>query len=403
MSNYTGILGICAIFLVGYGLSENRKMIAWRTVLGAFAMQVFFAFFVLYVPMGKMLLAKLADVVQIILDAGKAGVIFVFGPLAYNNTAFVFAFNVLAIIIFIASLVSVLYYLKIMPFIVNSLGLGLSKLLKSSKTESLSAAANIFLGPTEAPLIVKPFLTTMTRSQLFAVMTGGLTSVAGSSLAGYVALGVNLKYLLAAAFMTAPAGLLMAKLLIPETETTNEDITSLTIEEEAPANVIEAAAQGASIGMKLVLNIAAMLIAFIGLINLSNIILGAVGSCVGYPELSFNYIMGIIFGPIAFMLGVPSAEMQVVGNLLGQKLILNEFVAFTTLLQTGQHLSSHSQAIIIFALCGFSNIGSLGITIGGIKALAPSRTSLAAQLALKVVLASTLANLLSGAVVGLIL
>jgi CNT family concentrative nucleoside transporter len=265
----------------------------------------------------------------------------------------------------------------------------------------MSAAANIFVGQTEAPLIIKPFIPQLTRSELFAVMVGGLASIAGSIMAGYAGLGVELKYLLAASFMAAPGGLLMAKLIEPETETPNQSLSEVKEDNEEYANVLDAAASGAASGMKLAVNVGAMLLAFIALIAMLNGILGGLGGYAGIEGLTIEYILGIIFQPVAWLIGVPWEEAQMAGSFIGQKIVVNEFVAYSSFILAAEQLSPQTQAIITFALCGFANLSSIAILMGGIGAIAPNRRKDIARLGLKAVFAATLANLMSAALAGI--
>jgi CNT family concentrative nucleoside transporter len=345
-----------------------------------------------------------------VIDSANDGISFLFGGLVsgkmfevFGGGGFVFAFKVLPVIIFFAALMGVLYHVGIMQLIIKVFGGGLQKLLGTSRTESMSAAANVFVGQTEAPLVVKPYIKDMTQSELFAIMCGGLASVAGAVLVGYAALGVDLNYLIAASFMAAPGGLLMAKLLYPETEQVNNDILEDKGEdaEAKPVNVIDAAATGASSGLQLALNVGAMLIAFIALISLANIILGAFGNLVGLEALSLQQILGYLFAPIAFLIGIPWSEATSVGSLLGQKLVVNEFVAYIDFVGMRDTLSQHSKVIVTVALCGFANLSSMAILLGGLGVLAPSRRPDIARLGLKAVLAGTLSNFMSAALVGI--
>ena len=302
---------------------------------------------------------------------------------------------------------AVLYYMGIMQFVIKIFGGALQKALGTSRTESMSASANVFVGQTEAPLVVKPFIRSMTRSELFAVMAGGLSSVAGAVLAGYASLGVSLDYLIAASFMAAPGGLLMAKLLEPETDTPKDKMDQLTDEEAAadaagkPVNVIDAAAAGASDGLHLAMNVGGMLIAFIALIALINTILGAAGDVFGLEALTLQQILGYIFAPIAFLIGVPWTEAMQAGSLLGQKLVVNEFVAYIDFVGIKDTLTQNTQVIITVALCGFANLSSMAILLGGLGVLAPSRRPDIARLGLKAVLAGTLSNFMSACLVGI--
>jgi concentrative nucleoside transporter, CNT family len=310
------------------------------------------------------------------------------------------ALRVLPMIVFFSSLIAVLYHLGIMQKVIMVLGGSLRRLLGTSNAESMSAAANIFVGQTEAPLVVKPYISRMTSSELFAVMVGGLASVAGSVLAGYAAMGVEMKYLLAASFMAAPGGLLYAKLIMPETATPEEAELAFAEGEEKPANVLDAAALGAGTGLKLALNVGAMLLAFIGLIALVNLMLGGIGNWFGMKDLSLQWILGWLFSPLAWLAGVPLAEIRQGGSLIGQKLVLNEFVAYIEFTSIKASLSLKTQAVCSVALCGFANFSSIAILLGGLGGLAPNRRQEIARLGLKAVAAATLANLTSAAIVG---
>ncbi len=402
-----GLVGIITIFFVAFLLSENKKSINLRTVGGAFIIQAAFALLVLYVPAGQKTLLHMSTAIQNAISAGNKGLDFVFGPLSSGNIGFIFAVKVLSIIIFFASLISVLYHLKIMPLIINTLGYAIHKMLKTSRAESLSATANIFVGQTEAPLVIKPFLSHMTRSEIFAVMVGGLASVAGAVLVGYASLGIDIGYLVAASFMSAPGGLLMAKIMVPETAIYKDKLDDLNEEDRnfdyKATNVIEAAANGASAGLKLSLTIGAMLIAFIGLVSLLDIILGAVGGIFGYDYLSFRLILGYGFSPFAFIMGVPWDEAMKVGVYLGEKIVFNEFVAFLSLSENLATMSPKAQIIATFSLCGFANISSIGILLGGIGVMAKNQKSVIASLAVKAVIAGTLSNFMSATLAGIIL
>lgn len=402
MERWISVLGVFVLLGVAYAFSENRKAINWRTVVGAFLIQISLAAWVLGSSSGQTVLLFLTSGVERLLLAGQEGIEFVFGDLArIKGVGFVFAFRVLPVIIFFSSLIAVLYHLKIMQLVIRFMGGGLRKLLGTSRTESFSAAANIFVGQTEAPLVVKPYLPRMTSSELFAVMVGGLASIAGSVMAGYAQMGARMDHLLAACFMAAPAGLLYAKLMKPETDTPNDGHINLTNEEDQPVNVFDAAALGASNGLKLALNVGAMLLAFIGLIAVMNLLLGIAGGWFKNPDLSLQQLLGWVFSPVAWILGVSGSETQQVGSLIGQKLILNEFVAFGTLSE--MNLSPRSSGIVTFALCGFANLSSIAILLGGLGVMAPNRRQEIAQFGLRAVFAATLANLTSAALAGIFL
>ncbi len=401
-----GIFGIIALLAIALLLSKSRKDINWRTVGFAFTLQLLLGAFVLYLPFGKDILQALTNGVQVVINSAQVGISFLFGGLGTdamfgNGVGFVFAVRVLPVIIFFSSLIAVLYYLGIMQWVVKIIGGGLQKLLKTSKSESLSATANIFVGQTEAPLVIRPYIAKMSQSELFAIMVGGLASVAGSILAGYAGLGVELKYLIAASFMAAPGGLLMAKLIIPETQKLLAE--ELAVEEEAdkPINVIDAAASGAASGLKLAVNVGAMLLAFIALIALLNTMVGGVASLLGFENITIEWLLGYLFAPLAFIIGVPADEMLQAGSFIGQKIVVNEFFAYVNYVEVKESLSVTTQAIITFALCGFANLSSIAILLGGIGSMAPNRRHDVARLGIKAMIAATLANLMSAAIAGI--
>ncbi|AWX13178.1 NupC/NupG family nucleoside CNT transporter [Mergibacter septicus] len=411
MSVLSSLFGIIALLAIGFLLSNNRKAINLRSVFGAFLIQAGIGALVLYVPVGRDVLIKVSNGVNNVIQYGNKGIEFLFGGLVsdkmfevFGGGGFIFAFRVLPSIVFFAALISVLYYLGIMQVIIRILGGFLQSMLKTSKTESMSAAANIFVGQTEAPLLVRPYIATMTNSELFAVMSGGLASIAGSVLAGYASMGVPLPYLIAASFMAAPGGLLFAKLLFPQTEVFNDDLKIEDRGEEKPANFLDAIAGGATSGMHLALNVGAMLLAFIAIIALLNGILGGIGGWFNYPELSLELILGWIFKPLAWALGVPWNEASIAGTFIGQKLVINEFVAyfnFTNLTpDVAAALSDKTKAIITFALCGFANFSSIAVLIGGLGTMAPNRRKDIARLGIKAVIAGSLSNFMSAAIAG---
>lgn len=397
------LVGVALLLFIAFGLSAHRKSINWRTVGGAFAIQACIGAFVLYFPPGIKMLLALTEYVKNILAYSQEGIDFIFGPVGNKSLGFIFAFNVLPVIVFFSALITVLYHLGIMSWIIRLIGGFLQLALKTSRPESMSAAANIFVGQTEAPLVVKPFIPHMTKSELFAIMVGGLASIAGSVMAGYANMGVEIKYLLAASFMAAPGGLLMAKMIMPETTEFKNELTELEGKEEKYANIFDAAASGAASGMHLALNVGAMLLAFIALIALLNGVIGWAGGQFGVENLTFQYILGYVFQPVAWALGVPWEEANIAGSFIGQKMVVNEFVAYLDFLKYQADLSPQTQAIVIFALCGFANFSSIAILMGGIGALAPTRRKEIAQLGLKAVLAATLANLMSAALAGFFL
>ncbi|MDE1310300.1 NupC/NupG family nucleoside CNT transporter [Vibrio aestuarianus] len=419
MSLFMSLVGMVVLLAIAFAFSSNRKAINIRTVGGAFAIQFVLGAFVLYVPWGRDLLNGFSTGVSNVINYGNDGSSFLFGGLVSNKMfevfgggGFIFAFRVLPTLIFFSALISVLYYIGVMQWVIKILGGALQKALGTSRAESMSAAANIFVGQTEAPLVVRPFVPKMTQSELFAVMCGGLASVAGGVLAGYASMGVPLEYLVAASFMAAPGGLLFAKILHPETDKPHEDFDeALDGGDDKPANVIDAAAGGAASGLQLALNVGAMLIAFVGLIALVNGMLGGIGGWFGMPELTLELILGYAFSPLAFLIGVPWAEAVTAGSFIGQKLVVNEFVAYLNftpylgenaqvIAATGEVMSEKTTAIISFALCGFANLASIAVLLGGLGSLAPNRRSDIARMGIKAVLAGTLSNLMAATIAG---
>ena len=413
MSVLNSLLGMAVLIAIAVLLSSNRRAIRIRTVAGAFLIQVALGALVLYVPWGREALLAVSEGVSHVIAYGNDGASFLFGGLisdkmfeVFGGGGFVFALRVLPMIVFFSSLMAVLYYTGIMQIVVKVLGGFLQKVLGTSKAESMSAAANIFVGQTEAPLVVRPFIKNMTRSELFAIMSGGLASVAGSVLGGYAQMGVPLPYLIAASFMAAPGGLLFAKLLIPETETQHTDETFEENDEDKPVNVIDAAAGGAVTGAQIAFAVGASLLAFVALISLINGIIGGVGGWFGYGSLTLQAILGWLFSPLAWLIGVPWSEAGVAGSLIGQKVVVNEFVAYSEFVQylkpdAAVKLSDSTKAIVSFALCGFANLGSIAVLVGGLSIMAPSRRKDVAQLGLKAVVAGSLSNLMSAVIAGL--
>ncbi|GAA1491220.1 nucleoside transporter C-terminal domain-containing protein [Brachybacterium sacelli] len=478
-----GIGGMAGLLLIAVALSSNRRAIRLRTVIGAFALQLGLGVIVLYWGPGQWALGKVSAGFQAIIDTSSEGIAFLFGPLLpAEGEGSIFALQVLPVIVFFASLTAVLYHWKILPKIVEWLGGGLGKILGTSYAESVNTAANIFVGQTEAPLVIRPYIKRLSRSGLFAVMVGGLSTVAGSVLVGYSLLGAPLEYLIAASFMAAPGALLMAKILMPEDDpeavareaalveasshakkqrgadaaaagvagagavgagttavgtadvgaadapatgavataddgsaeagSADADPTDAAgeaseedddLEELSYSNVIDAAAGGAADGMKLALNVGAMLLAFISLIALINLLIGLVGGWFGAGDLTFEQILGWLFAPIMAMIGVPWDEAVASGSFVGQKIVVNEFVAFSGFGPQIDTFSPKTAAITSFALTGFANLSSLGILLGGLGGLAPERRSEIAQLGLKAILGGTLANLMSAAIAGIML
>ncbi len=395
-------LGLVLFMGLAWALSLERKHIPWRTVLTGIALQFTFALVILKTPGGKAFFLAASDAVKHFLDYTDAGARFIFGA---GFEEHYFAFKVLSTIIFFSSFISVMYYLGVLQRLVGLFARVMQRLMGTSGAESLSAAANIFVGQTEAPLLIRPYVAGMTRSELMAVMTGGFATVAGGVLAAYVGMGVSAGHLIAASVMSAPAALVMAKLMLPETET-SQTAGKVTIKIERPwANVIDAAAQGAADGLKLALNVAAMLLAFTALIAVMDGGLGALGRWVGLQGLSLSMILGYVCAPLAVLMGVPWEEAKVVGSLLGTKTVLNEFIAYadlSKLLEAGA-LSERSTTIATYALCGFSNFSSIAIQIGGIGSIAPERKSDLARLGLRAMIAGSLACFQTATIAGILL
>lgn len=408
-SSLFSVVGMAVLFLIAWVFSGNKRAINYRTIVSAFVIQVALGALALYVPLGREMLQGLASGIQSVISYGYEGVRFLFGNLAPNAKGdqgiggFIFAINVLAIIIFFASLISLLYYLKIMPLVINLIGGALQRCLGTSKAESMSAAANIFVAHTEAPLVIKPYLKSMSDSEIFAVMCVGMASVAGPVLAGYASMGIPLPYLIAASFMSAPGGLLFAKIIYPQ----NEAISShADVSAEKHVNAIEAIANGASTGLNLALHVGAMLLAFVGMLALINGLLGVVGGFLGMEHLSLGLILGTLLKPLAFMLGIPWSQAGIAGEIIGIKIALNEFVGYMQFLPyLGDNppliLSEKTKAIITFALCGFANLSSVAMLIGGLGSLVPKKKDLIVRLALKAVLVGTLSNFMSATIAGL--
>ncbi len=408
-----GIAGIALILGIAVLFSSNRRAIRLRVVGAAFALQATLAVLVLYVPAGKAAIEGLATGVSALLGYANAGTQLIFGNLATDpNFGHAFAFSALPVIVFFASLVAVLYHLGIMQFIIRWVGGGIEKIVGVSRVEALCAAANIFVGQSESPLVIRPYLASLAPSQLFTVMSVGMAGVAGTILAAYAALlgPASLPYLLAASFMAAPGGLLMAKIMMPDEPSAvtafDGDPAELAVApvdpEDEPSNLIMAAAMGAQTGVKIAVAVAAMVLAFVALVALANGLLGAVGSWFGKPDLSFQMVLGTILSPLMYLLNIPANETAAAGGLLGTKVVLNEFVAFIDLGQM-KNLSAHTTAVVTFALCGFANFSSIAIQMASTGSLAPNQRPMIAKLGLKALMAGSLANLMSAALAGLLI
>lgn len=410
------LLGMLLILAIAFALSSNRRAIRLRVVAAAFALQAGLAALVLYVPLGNRMLQGAAKGVEGLLGFARAGVAFLFGPLAdpaIGGTSF--AISALPVIVFFAALISILYYLGVMQLVIRWIGGGLEKVTGISKVESLCAASNIFVGQSESPLVIRPYLAALGPSQLFCVMTVGMAGVAGTILAAYASMGIRIDYLVAAAFMSAPGGILMAKLIMPDeppcpAELADEALPNPHVkpslasdEEERPANIIMAASQGAQTGVKLAVAVGAMVLAFVALVALANGILGWLGGWFGMPDLSFQMILGYIFAPVFLLLGADGwAEAMQAGGLFGSKIVLNEFVAFIEL-GKDTALSAHTAAIVTFALCGFANFSSIAIQMAVTGGLAPNQRPVIAKLGIRALVAGALSNLMSAALAGLFL
>lgn len=405
------LLGILVLVGIAVLFSENRKHISPRVAAMAFVFQALFATLVLVVPAGKAMLTGAAGGVQSIVDYANVGIDFLFGPLAdEDKIGFVLALRVLPAIIFVSSLVAVLYHLRIMQLLVITIGGALRKVIGISRIESLCASANIFVGMVEAPLVIRPYLSGLTRAQLFTIMGVGLSTTAGATLIAYAAiLGPDsVESLVAAAFMAAPGGLLMSKILVPDDpEALGEDHAALPIEEmdadNRPVNVLEAAADGALAGVRVAVAVGAMLLAFTALLSMLNGITGGLFGLIGFDGVNLETILGWLFAPIAFLIGIPWEEAPVVGNLLGQKIILNEVISFATLVSLEDPLTARSRTISIFALCGFANLAAIAIVLGGLGTLVPDRKAEISRLGLKAVLAGALCNMMSAAIASVLL
>lgn len=401
-------LGILALFAIAVASSTERRHIRPRVVASAFALQAGIAAFALYTETGRVVLGSLAGGVRHLIGYADTGIVFLFGPLGNDSLGYIFAFRVLPAIIFVSSVIAVLYHLRVMQRVVLVIGGLLRKAIGTRQVESLSAAANIFVGMIEAPLVVRPYLASLPEAQLFSVMAVGLSSVSGAILVGYASLGIELEYLLPAAFMAAPGGLLMAKLLYPDDPATpQEDVASLEVDafdpDNRPANVIEAAADGAMTGLKIAVGVGALLLAFVAILAMLNDMFGWLGGLAGIEGLSFEYALGLVLSPLMWLMGIPWEDAVAAGNLVGQKTILNEFIAYAQLAQVQETLGEHSRAVVTFALCGFANFQALAIVFGGLGTMVPARRHEIARLGLRAVFAGFLSNMMSAALASVFL
>jgi concentrative nucleoside transporter, CNT family len=413
MGRFTGILGLLAMLGLAYAFSTNRRAIRGKTVAWGLGLQIAFALFVLKADIGRRIFQAAGNAVNRLLSYSFEGSKFVFGELGKQGSSmgFSFAFQVLPTIIFIAAFFAVLYHVGVMQFIIRQVAKVMTRVMGASGAESLDVAASIFMGQTEAPLTIRPFLSDLTKSELMTVMTSGMAHVSGGIMAAYIAFGIDPKHLLSAVIMTAPGTLLMAKMLVPETEQPKTAGRVVISEEEMAAekseNLLGAIARGTTDGLHLALNVAAMLISFLALIALTNGMLGGIHNGlahfgIGWFPSSMERIFGTLFAPIAWSIGIPWHDCPIIGNLLGTRMVLNELVAFSMLGPQRAVLDPRSFTIATFALCGFANLSSIGIQIGGIGALAPSRRGDLARLGLRAMLAGTMANLMSASIAGLL-
>ena len=407
-SHLRSLIGIAVILLIAFALSSDRRAIRPRVVGSAFALQAGIAWLVLYVPAGRAAIAWMACGVGNLLGYAQEGTNFLFGPFAASDLGRNFALQALPVIIFFASLVSILYHIGVMPRVVQWIGGAIEKVVGISKVESLCAAANIFVGQSESPLVIRPYLPALRPAQLFMVMTSGMAGVAGTILAAYASMGIRIEYLLAASFMSAPGAIVMAKIIMPDDP---RDGPAPAIEmaaaghgdDERPANIIMAAAQGAQIGVRLAVMVGAMVLSFVALVALANGILSGIGGWFGVAGLTFQKLLGFVFAPVMYLLSVPWHQATLAGGLFGEKIVLNEFVGYIHLGKLGDALDAHTQAVVTFALCGFANFSSIAIQMAVTGGLAPNQRPMIARLGVKALIAGSLANLMSAALAGMLL
>jgi CNT family concentrative nucleoside transporter len=419
MARFQSVFGLILIALTAYGLSTNRRAIKLRTVAWGFGLQFLFAVIVLKTGVGQRTFEILGDKIRALLAFSAVGSSFVFGPIGNQPVwtqimtkvlgpegaqyGTIFAFQIAPTIIFIAALFAILYYFGIMQFVVRLFAWVMNTVMGASGAESLNVAASIFMGQTEAPLTIRPYLPRMTESELMTVMTSGMAHISGGIMAAYIAFGIEPKHLLTAVIMTAPGTLMMAKMFVPETGVPETLGTVKLNVEKTDVNVIDAAGRGTGEGLHLAMNVIAMLISFVALIALTNAVLGGIGGWVGYPNLSLQLIFGYALAPVAWCLGVPWRDAGTIGNLLGTRMVLNEFIAFAQLGPMRASLDPKSFTIATFALCGFANFSSIGIQIGGIGALVPERRHDLAKLGMRAMLAGTLANFISACIAAMLM
>ncbi len=407
MERFISLIGIFVLLGICYLISENKKKVDLKLVFTGLFIQIIFAFIILKTSVGKTVFEYLSNFATTILGFSKDGAAFLFGSLVtdMNSFGFIFAFQVLPTLIFFSALMAVLYHVGAMQFVIKYIAGFMTKILGTSGAESVSAAANIFVSQTEAPLVIKPYIKKMTRSELNAVMVGGMATVSGSVMAGYIGMGVEAGHLIAASIMSAPAALVAAKIIVPETE---EPVTKNDVEvevEKIDSNIIDAAARGASEGLQLALNIAGMLLAFVALIAMLNAGIELIGNLIGIQGLKLEVILGYLFAPLAYIMGVPAKDMVTAGSLLGTKTVVNEFVAYA---QLGEYIKSgelepRTITILTYALCGFANFGSIAVLLGGIGGIAPKRRGEVAQLGIKALIGGTVAAFLTASIAGILI
>jgi concentrative nucleoside transporter, CNT family len=409
MGHYTGILGLLTMLGLAFAFSTNRRAIRYKTVAWGLGLQIVFAIFVLRIEFGRRAFQTIGDAANRVLSYAYVGSEFVFGDLGKQSShvGFIFAFQVLPVVVFICALFAILYHFGIMQFVIRIAAWGMTRIMGASGAESLNVAASIFMGQTEAPVTIRPFLPDLTRSELMTVMTSGMAHVSGSIMAAYFAFGAEPRHVLSAVIMTAPGTILISKMLVPETEQPRTAgkvvMPEEEEEEEKKENLLGAIARGTGDGLHMALNIGAMLIAFLALIALLDGIMGGIHHHIGWFPSSLEGILGVIFSPVAWVIGVPWRDCPAIGNLLGTRMVLNELVAFSMLGPQRAALDPRSFTIATFALCGFANLSSIGIQIGGIGALAPNKKGELARLGIRAMLAGTMANMMSASIAGMLL
>lgn len=404
------IVGMAVLLIIAFLLSVNKKRISLRTTGAALVLQIAIGGIMLYFPPGKWLVEQAALGVHKIMSYSDAGSAFIFGSLVgdkmdvlFDGAGFIFAFRVLPAIIFVTALISLLYYIRVMGGLIRILGGIFQKALNISKVESFVAVTTIVLGQNEIPAIVKPFINRLNRNELFTVICSGMASIAGSMMIGYAGMGVPIDYLLAASLMAIPGGILFARILSPATEESKVTFENLSFTDTPPKSVIEAVASGAMTGLKIAVGVATVVMTFVAIIALINGIIGGIGGWFGYGNITLEGIFGWILAPLAWIMGVDWADASLAGSLIGQKLAINEFVAYLNLspyLQPGSTLDVKTTAIISFALCGFANFGSIGVVVGAFSAISPQRAPEIAQLGMRALAAATLSNLMSATIAG---